>query len=71
MLYIINNKYYILVSGYYKEVIVKVNPADKSDYIVEVVKNGKKIEADDRHIVAQISVKDAYMAIKNNRFEND
>lgn len=39
MLYVINGKYYILVSGYYKEVEVK------KDGNVVPVKGAKKIEA--------------------------
>ena len=38
MLYVINGKYYILVSGYYKEVEIKKNE-------VIPVKDAKKIEA--------------------------
>ena len=42
MLYVINGKYYILVSGYYKEVEVKKNG---NEYNVEPIKEAKKIEA--------------------------
>lgn len=42
MIYVINGKYYILVSGYYKEVEVKKNG---NEYNVEPIKEAKKIEA--------------------------
>lgn len=42
MLYVINGKHYILVSGYYKEVEVK---KDGNDFKVIPVKDAKKIEA--------------------------
>lgn len=42
MLYVINGKHYILVSGYYKEVEVKKSG---NNYNVVPVKGAKKIEA--------------------------
>lgn len=42
MIYVINGKTYILVSGYFKEVTVEEK---NGSYEVVPVKNGKKIEA--------------------------
>lgn len=58
MLYVIDGKYYILSGGYYKEVKVVKNPKDKEDYNVEIVKNGKKIEATINDVYPQINYKD-------------
>jgi hypothetical protein len=68
MLYVINNKFYILAAGYYREVIVKVNPADKNDYVLEVVRDSKKIEANDSVVRQQISVEEAY---KKNKIKSE
>lgn len=42
MLYVINGKHYILVSGYYREVEIK---KDGNNYNIVPVKDAKKIEA--------------------------
>lgn len=57
MLYNIKNKYYVLVSGYYKEVeVVKEN----NEYNVVPVEKSKKIEASTVKNAITVSVEKAY-----------
>lgn len=56
MIYVINGKHYILVSGHYKEVEVK---KDGKDYNVIPVKNAKKIEASTVKEFTTVSVENA------------
>ena len=73
MLYLIEGKVFIKASGYYKEVIVKRNPKDKKDYLVEVVKSGEKIEAKHDEMRLTISVEDAFkmFGVKEKSFKED
>ena len=56
MLYVIKDKFYVLVSGYYKEVTVS---KDAKGYDVKAVKNGHKIEASTVKDFSTISVEKA------------
>lgn len=57
MLYYINGKFYILSSGYYREVIVEM--ISKDNYDVKL-KDGDKIEYVHNENRPQISVEEAY-----------
>lgn len=57
MLYCIKNKYYILVSGYYKEVQVT---KDGNEYNVIPVEKAKKIEASTVKDFTTVNVEKAY-----------
>lgn len=61
MLYVINGKYYILVSGYYKEVTVTRDRTGKN-YDVKPVENANKnkIESGTVSDYSTISVEEAY-----------
>lgn len=67
MLYYINGKYYILSSGYYKE--VTVNMIGK-EYDVKVKENGNRIEYRHNESRPQISVEEAYKS-SHKRILND
>lgn len=58
MLYYINGKFYILSSGYYREVIVEMISKDNLD--VRIKQNGDKIEYVHNESRPQISVEEAY-----------
>lgn len=58
MLYVIEDKYYILTNGYYKEVEVVKNPKVKDDFIVKYVSKGKQIEASKEDIYPQVNYKE-------------
>lgn len=61
MLYVINGKYYILVSGYYKEVnVVKSKGGTGFDVIPVENANKNKIEAGTVRDYTTISVEEAY-----------
>lgn len=59
MLYSINGKYYILVSGYYKEVIVIKNGEEYNVKPVEKI-NNTSLEASTVKNVSILTVKKAY-----------
>lgn len=61
MLYVINGKYYILVSGYYKEVIVIKDRSGKNYDVVPVENaNKNKIEAGTVSNYTTITVEEAF-----------
>lgn len=60
MLYLINGKVFIKASGYYKEVIVKKNPKERNDFLVEIVKGGERIEAKHDEMRPIITIRDAF-----------
>lgn len=70
MIYVINNKYYILVGGYYKEVDIRVN-----DNELDVIPTGRKIEVsgiDDVISFNTLTQKDALIkSLKTSRSENN
>ena len=68
MLYYFNNKFYILVQLYYKEVTVT---KDANGYNVELVKGSKKIEDTDVKVpVSTKSVEEAYEIITKSNSRN-
>jgi hypothetical protein len=65
MIYVIDGKHYILVSGHYKEVEVKKNG---KNYDIVPVKNAKKIEAS---TVKQFTTTDVENAVRKKLDAND
>jgi len=65
MLYYIDGKFFILSSGYFKEVVVEM--ISENNYDIRIKDNGKKIEYVHNEAKPQISVADAYrMSHKKN-----
>lgn len=70
MLYEIEDKFFIVASGYYREVVVK---KDKDNYTVIPVKNGKKIYQNINDNYKKVKVAEAYNKShkEKSRFSNE
>lgn len=67
MLYFIDGKFYILSTGYYKEVVITMIG---KEYDVKIKENGNKIEYVHNESRPQITLKEAYdMSHKRNMSE--